>query len=142
MQSNRGKKRVTNGQSESRRNPLIRTAEDRDERGCGGIRGESRSHCFLEYSKDFPDHRQPGTVIYLLNEILVLSLFAVLAGAESFADIARFGEKKLELLRRLRPICGGATSHKGRLGGNRGGRQPGTKRRGLKKSPPVAAALN
>jgi hypothetical protein len=32
--------------------------------------------------------------------VLVLSLLAVLAGAEAFTDIARFGGKKQELLRR------------------------------------------
>ena len=31
-------------------------------------------------------------------EFLLLCRLAVLAGAESFVDIARFGEKKLELL--------------------------------------------
>jgi predicted transposase YbfD/YdcC len=40
-----------------------------------------------------------------------LSLLAVLAGAESFVDIARFGEKKLELLRRFRPFRDGTPSH-------------------------------
>jgi len=37
-------------------------------------------------------------VIYPLDGILLLCRLAVLAGAESFVDIARFGEKKLELL--------------------------------------------
>jgi hypothetical protein len=36
---------------------------------------------------------------------------AVLAGAESFVDIARFGEKKFELLRRFRPFGDGTPSH-------------------------------
>jgi predicted transposase YbfD/YdcC len=66
---------------------------------------------FLEYFKDLPDHRQPGKVIYRLDEILLLSLLAVLAGAESFTDIARFGEKKLALLRRFRPFADGTPSH-------------------------------
>lgn len=37
-------------------------------------------------------------MIYPLDGILLLCRLAVLAGAESFVDIARFGEKKLELL--------------------------------------------
>ena len=45
---------------------------------------------FLGYFKDLPDPRQPGKVIYPLNEVLLLSLLAVLAGAETFCDIARF----------------------------------------------------
>ena len=43
--------------------------------------------------------------------IFLLSLLAVLAGAEGFTDIARFGEKKLALLRRFRPFADGTPSH-------------------------------
>lgn len=53
---------------------------------------------FLDYFKNMLDARQPGKVIYPLDEILLLCLLAVLAGAEAFTDIARFGEKKLDLL--------------------------------------------
>ena len=48
---------------------------------------------------------------YPLDEVLLLCLLAVLAGAESFVDIARFGVKKLPLLRRFRPFCDGTPSH-------------------------------
>jgi predicted transposase YbfD/YdcC len=40
-----------------------------------------------------------------------LILLAVLAGAEAFTDIARFGERKIELLRRFRPYVNGTPSH-------------------------------
>lgn len=66
---------------------------------------------FLQYFKDLPDHRQAGKVDYPLCEILLLSLLAVLAGAEAFTDIARFGERKLDLLRRFRPFAKGTPSH-------------------------------
>jgi predicted transposase YbfD/YdcC len=66
---------------------------------------------FLSYFKDLPDHRQAGKVTYPLDEVLVLSLLAVLAGAETFVDIARFGTKKLALLRRFRPFADGTPSH-------------------------------
>ena len=66
---------------------------------------------FLGYFKDMPDHRQAGKVVYPLDEILLFCLLAVLAGAESFVDIARFGEKKLDLLRRFRPFRDGTPSH-------------------------------
>jgi predicted transposase YbfD/YdcC len=66
---------------------------------------------FLEYFKDLPDPRQAGKVIYPLNEVLLLSLLAVLANAESFTDIARFGEKKLALLRRFLPFADGTPPH-------------------------------
>jgi predicted transposase YbfD/YdcC len=66
---------------------------------------------FLKYFKDMPDPRQPGKVTYPLDEVLLLCLLAVLAGAETFVDIARFGAKKLPLLRRFRPFRDGTPSH-------------------------------
>ena len=66
---------------------------------------------FLDHFKELPDPRQIGKVIYPLDEVLLLCLLAVLAGAETFVDIARFGEKKLALLRRFRPFRDGTPSH-------------------------------
>src|SRR6266436_8746334 len=66
---------------------------------------------FLEYFKDLLDPRQLGKVVYPLDEVLLLCLLAVLGGAETFVDIARFGEKKLGLLRRFRPFRDGTPSH-------------------------------
>jgi predicted transposase YbfD/YdcC len=66
---------------------------------------------FLSFFNDMPDHRQAGKVIYPLDEILLLCLLAVLAGAETFTDIARFGEKKLLFLRRFRPFANGTPAH-------------------------------
>jgi hypothetical protein len=66
---------------------------------------------FLRYFEDLPDPRQPGKVTYPLDEVLLLSLLAVLAGAETFVDIARFGAKKLPFLRRFRPFRDGTPSH-------------------------------
>ena len=66
---------------------------------------------FLDYFEDLPDPRQAGKVIYPLPEVLLLCLLAVLAGAETFVDIARFGEKKLDLLRRFRPFLHGTPAH-------------------------------
>src|SRR6201993_2944381 len=66
---------------------------------------------FLSYFKELPDHRQAGKVDYPLPEVLLLILLAVLAGAEAFTDIARFGEKKLDLLRRFRPYRNGTPAH-------------------------------
>jgi predicted transposase YbfD/YdcC len=71
----------------------------------------SEAVVFLNYFEELPDRRQPGKVIYPLAEVLLLCLLAVLAGAETFVDIARFGEKKLDLLRRFRPFRDGTPSH-------------------------------
>jgi len=66
---------------------------------------------FLRHFSDLPDPRQRGKVTYPLDEVLLLCLLGVLAGSETFVDIARFGDKKLELLRRFRPFCDGTPSH-------------------------------
>ncbi len=66
---------------------------------------------FLEYFRDLPDPRQAGKVVYPLDEILLLCLLAVLAGAETFTDIARFGTKKLGLLRRFLRFRDGTPAH-------------------------------
>jgi len=77
--------------------------------GDSGALGEAI--VFLDYFKDLPDPRQLGKVIYPLDEVLLLCLLAVLAGSEAITDIARFGERKLELLRRFRPFHDGTPSH-------------------------------
>jgi predicted transposase YbfD/YdcC len=50
-------------------------------------------------------------VLYPLDEVLLLCLLGVLAGCESWVEIARFGEKKLDFLRRFRPCRDGTPSH-------------------------------
>jgi predicted transposase YbfD/YdcC len=76
-----------------------------------GFAALSEAVVFLNHFKDLPDPRQLGKVIYPLDEVLLLCLVAVLAGAEAFVDIARFGEKKIDLLRRFRSFRDGTPSH-------------------------------
>lgn len=66
---------------------------------------------FLEHFEALADPRQAGKVVYSLDEVLLLCLLAVLAGADTIIDIARFGEKKLALLRRFRAFADGTPSH-------------------------------
>ena len=66
---------------------------------------------FLEFFKDLADPRQPGKIDYPLEEILLLCLTAVLAGAAHITEIALFGEKRIALLRRLRPFANGTPRH-------------------------------
>src|SRR5713226_534794 len=66
---------------------------------------------FLSHFKDLKDPRQQGKVTYPLDEILLLCLLAVLAGGETVVDIALFGCKKRELLRRFRPFKEGTPAH-------------------------------
>lgn len=66
---------------------------------------------FLDHFADLPDPRQLIKVIYPLDEILLLSLLAVVAGAETFTGIAEFGRMKLGFLRRFRPFANGTPDH-------------------------------
>ena len=81
------------------------------ETAAGGFAAIGEAVVFLSHFKDLPDPRQQGKVIYPLDEVLLLCLLAVLAGAETLVDIALFGEKKLSLLRRFRPFRDGTPSH-------------------------------
>src|SRR5262245_34911753 len=81
------------------------------ERAAVELAAFSESVVFLEYFKDLPDPRQRGKITYPLDEVLLLCLLAVLAGADTFVDIARFGVKKIELLRRFRLFADGTPSH-------------------------------
>jgi predicted transposase YbfD/YdcC len=71
----------------------------------------SEAVVFLNHFNDMPDPRQRAKVMYPLDEILLLALLAVLAGADSFVEIARFGCKRREFLRRFRPFLDGTPSH-------------------------------
>jgi predicted transposase YbfD/YdcC len=66
---------------------------------------------FLSHFNELSDPRQKGKVNYPLDEILLLCLLAVLAGAEAFTEIALFGVKKLAFLRRFRPFKNGTPAH-------------------------------
>jgi len=66
---------------------------------------------FLRHFNDLHDPRQRGKVTYPLQEVLLLCLLAVLAGAETITDIAVFGVRKIALLRRFRPFRDGTPTH-------------------------------
>ena len=77
--------------------------------GDSGVFAESV--VFLRYFTDLPDPRQRGKVKYPLDEVLLLLLLATIAGADCIVEIARFGQKKRDLLRRFRPFTDGTPSH-------------------------------
>jgi len=72
---------------------------------------QTESAAFLTHFDALVDQRQRGKVIYPLNEVLLLCLLATLAGAETFVDIALFGVKKRDLLRRFLPFGAGTPTH-------------------------------
>src|SRR4029078_627513 len=71
----------------------------------------AQSVVFLEHFQNLPDHRQRGKVRYPLDEILLLCLLAVLAGAATILDSTPFCDNKLDLLRRFRPFEHGVPAH-------------------------------
>lgn len=66
---------------------------------------------FLAHFEALKDPRQLVKVVYPLNEILLLTLCAVLSGEETWLDIAEYGEEKLDFLRTLLPFERGTPSH-------------------------------
>ena len=55
----------------------------------------------LKYFAELRDPRVERNREHLLEEILLISIAAVLSGAESWNDIAEYGEDKLEWLKTL-----------------------------------------
>lgn len=55
-----------------------------------------------EFSK-VQDFRQRGMCTYSLSDILTISLFAVLSGADDYPEIVKYGETKLSFLQKILP---------------------------------------
>jgi hypothetical protein len=72
-----------------------------DGRGRGGWGGEGND-CFPVAFRGLAGLPAEGEGFYPLDEVLLLMLAAALAGAETVADMARFGRAKLEFLRCFR----------------------------------------
>ena len=68
---------------------------------------DSTAPAFLTHFQAVEDPRQEGEVLYPLEEILLLVLCCVISGADGWTSIALYGQKKLELLRRLLPYENG-----------------------------------
>jgi hypothetical protein len=66
---------------------------------------------WLEHFEELEDPRQQDKVWYPLDEMLLLCLLAVLAGADSWVEVAAFGKAKPDLLRRFAPFEKGTPSH-------------------------------
>lgn len=64
----------------------------------------------VKYFKDIKDYRQIGKIEYPLIEILVISVLAVLCGAEGYTDIYQFGKMKIDILKRFLVLENGIPS--------------------------------
>ena len=66
---------------------------------------------WLEHFEALDDPRQSGKVAYPLSEMLLQCLLAVLAGADGWVEVALFGKRKLDFLRRFAAFEEGTPSH-------------------------------
>ena len=69
------------------------------------------SVALLDYFSALQDPRQSWKVLYPLDEILLLTLCATMAGADDFMEIQQWGNEKIEFLRRMRPFRNGIPAH-------------------------------
>src|SRR3989441_12448860 len=65
----------------------------------------------LKYFAELRDPRVERNREHLLEEILLIAIAAVLSGAESWNDIADYGEAKLEWLKTFLSLPSGIPSH-------------------------------
>jgi predicted transposase YbfD/YdcC len=75
------------------------------------VRLSMSGKAFIDHFAALEDPRQAWKVVYPLPEILLVVLCATLGGAEDFVEIARWGQRKLDFLRRLLPYARGIASH-------------------------------
>jgi predicted transposase YbfD/YdcC len=66
---------------------------------------------FARYFAELPDPRVNRTKKHRLDDILAVTLCAVICGADSFEEIERFGEAREEWLRRFLALPNGIPSH-------------------------------
>lgn len=64
-----------------------------------------------EIFAEVPDFRVAGRTDHLLSELLVISLCAVLSGADDFEEIAEYGRQKEAFLRQFLSLPNGIPSH-------------------------------
>jgi len=71
---------------------------------------EELRESFEDFSDHLPDHRLERNKLHRVEEILLLTLTAVICGAEGWRDIERFGKAKIDFLRQIFPYKNGISS--------------------------------
>ena len=66
---------------------------------------------FLRMAKRVPDARMQGMIEYPLKEILLIAFFAVLSGAETWTQMAQFGQMRVAWLGSFLKFRNGTPSH-------------------------------
>lgn len=72
--------------------------------------GNKEPDGFLDFFTDLEDPRIERKKLYPLDEILLLTLTAIICGSEGWLDIEAFGETKIEYLRQFLPFEHGTPS--------------------------------
>ena len=70
-----------------------------------------RSSNLLDHFSVLEDPRQSWKTVYPLEEVLLIVLAGVMAGADDFVEISYWAERKLAFLRRFLPFKEGIPSH-------------------------------
>ena len=70
-----------------------------------------RSSNLLDHFSALEDPRQSWKTVYPLEEVLLIVLAGVMAGADDFVEISYWAERKLAFLRRFLPFKEGIPSH-------------------------------
>ena len=70
-----------------------------------------RELAFTRYFADLPDPRVNRTKKHALGDILGVTLCAVICGADSFEEIERFGDARVDWLKQYFPLVNGIPSH-------------------------------
>src|SRR4030042_1360010 len=69
------------------------------------------SKALLDYFSDMPDPRVERTKLHKLEDILAITICAVICGAEGWTEIELFGESKEQWLRTFLELANGIPSH-------------------------------
>jgi len=75
------------------------------------INDKSVYDVFNEYFNHISDDRQQFKVKHLLNEILFITVLAVISGADDFEEIEQYGKEKYKWLKTFLILPGGIPSH-------------------------------
>lgn len=77
----------------------------------GAIKDQAVLGVFNEYFKHMKDPRQQYKVKHLLDEVLFITVLAVIAGADDFNEIAEYATQKQRWLKTFLKLPGGIPSH-------------------------------
>jgi len=72
---------------------------------------ENKSCSLVEHFSKIHDFREEHKVLYPLKEILLITICAVIGGADNWVEIETFGKAKKEFFKKLVPLKHGIPSH-------------------------------